>query len=187
MNENLFEARYDVTKKTKLKKFYETNKILIFSTILILIIAIVSVIFYSETKEKKKILLSDKYLSAKIYLENGDKNKVKNILKTIIFANDSTYSTLSLFLILNENLIVDQALFQSNFVSELELLEAVKQLVNTETIWKPHALLLLGDYFASKKEYLKAKEFYMQILFLKNLHKELYNHARSQLIFITND
>jgi len=215
MNENLFEAQYDVTKKSKLKKFYETNKILIFSTILILIIAIVSVIFYSETKEKKKILLSDKYLSAKVYLENGDRNKVKNILRTIIFDNDSTYSTLSLFLILNENLIVDQrelsnlfdhvlknnkfekeienliifkkALFQSNFVNELELLEAVKPLVNTETIWKPHALLLLGDYFASKKEYLKAKEFYMKILSLRNLHKELYNHARSQLIFITND
>jgi len=171
MNENLFEARYDVTKKTKLKKFYETNKILIFSTILILIIATVSAIFYSETKEKKKILLSDKYLSAKVYLENGDRNKVKNILKTIIFANDSTYSTLSLFLILNENLIVDQrelsnlfdhvlknnkfekevknliifkkALFQSNFVSELELLDAVKPLINTETVWKPHACYCL--------------------------------------------
>jgi len=215
MNENLFETQYDVTKKSKLKKFYEVNKILIFSVILILIIAIASVSFYSETKEKKKILLSDNYLAAKVYLENGDRNKVKNILKTIIFANDSTYSTLSLFLILNENLIVDQgelsnlfdhvlennkfekevknliifkkALFQSNFVSELELLEAVKPLINTETVWKPHALLLLGDYFASKKEYLKAKEFYMQILSLKNLHNELYNHARSQLIFITND
>ena len=215
MNENLFETRYDVTKKSKLKKFYEVNKILIFSVILILIIAIASVSFYSETKEKKKILLSDNYLAAKVYLENGDRNKVKNILKTIIFANDSTYSTLSLFLILNENLIVDQgepsnlfdhllennkfekevknliifkkALFQSNFVSELELLDAVKPLINTETVWKPHALLLLGDYFASKKEYLKAKEFYVQILSLKNLHKELYNHARSQLIFITND
>jgi len=215
MNENLFEAQYDVTKKSKLKKFYEVNKILIFSVILILIIAIASVSFYSETKEKKKILLSDNYLAAKVYLENGDRNKVKNILKTIIFANDSTYSTLSLFLILNENLIVDQgelsnlfdhvlennkfekevknliifkkALFQSNFVSELELLDAVKPLINTETVWKPHALLLLGDYFASKKEYLKAKEFYVQILSLKNLHKELYNHARSQLIFITND
>ena len=215
MNENLFETQYDVTKKSKLKKFYEVNKILIFSVILILIIAIASVSFYSETKEKKKILLSDKYLSAKVYLENGDRNKVKNILKTIIIDNDSTYSTLSLFLILNENLIVDQrelsnlfdhvlennkfekeienliifkkALFQSNFVSELELLEAVKPLVNTETIWKPHALLLLGDYFASKKEYLKAKEFYMQILSLKNLHKELYNQARSQLMLIEND
>ena len=215
MNENLFETQYDVTKKSKLKKFYEVNKILIFSVILILIIAIASVSFYSETKEKKKILLSDNYLAAKVYLENGDRNKVKNILKTIIFANDSTYSTLSLFLILNENLIVDQgelsnlfdhvlennkfekevknliifkkALFQSNFVSELELLDAVKPLINTETVWKPHALLLLGDYFTSKKEYLKAKEFYVQILSLKNLHKELYNHARSQLIFITND
>ena len=215
MNENLFETQYDVTKKSKLKKFYEVNKILIFSVILILIIAIASVSFYSETKEKKKIILSDNYLAAKVYLENGDRNKVKNILKTIIFANDSTYSTLSLFLILNENLIVDQgelsnlfdhvlennkfekevknliifkrALFQSNFVSELELLDAVKPLINTETVWKPHALLLLGDYFASKKEYLKAKEFYVQILSLKNLHKELYNHARSQLIFITND
>ena len=215
MNENLFETQYDVTKKSKLKKFYEVNKILIFSVILILIIAIASIIFYSETKEKKKILLSDNYLAAKVYLENGDRNKVKNILKTIIFANDSTYSTLSLFLILNENLIVDQgelsnlfdhvlennkfekevknliifkkALFQSNFVSELELLDAVKPLINTETVWKPHALLLLGDYFASKKEYLKAKEFYVQILSLKNLHKELYNYARSQLIFITND
>jgi predicted negative regulator of RcsB-dependent stress response len=215
MNENLFETQYDVTKKSKLKKFYEVNKILIFSVILILIIAIASVSFYSETKEKKKILLSDNYLAAKVYLENGDRNKVKNILKTIIFANDSTYSTLSLFLILNENLIVDQgelsnlfdhvlennkfekevknliifkkALFQSNFVSELELLDAVKPLINTETIWKPHALLLLGDYFASKKEYLKAKEFYVQILSLKNLHNELYNHARSRLIFITND
>ena len=215
MNENLFETQYDVTKKSKLKKFYEENKILIFSVILILIIAIASVSFYSETKEKKKILLSDNYLAAKVYLENGDRNKVKNILKTIIFANDSTYSTLSLFLILNENLIVDQgelsnlfdhvlennkfekevknliifkkALFQSNFVSELELLDTVKPLISTETVWKPHALLLLGDYFASKKEYLKAKEFYVQILSLKNLHKELYNHARSQLIFITND
>ena len=83
MNENLFETQYDVTKKSKLKKFYEVNKILIFSVILILIIAIASVSFYSETKEKKKILLSDNYLAAKVYLENGDRNKVKDILKTI--------------------------------------------------------------------------------------------------------
>ena len=215
MNENLFEAQYDVTKKSKLKKFYEENKILIFLAVSIIIIAIASVSFYSETKEKKKILLADNYLTAKVYIENGDRNKAKSILKTVIFANNSTYSTLSLFLILNEDLIGDQeelsnlfdhvlennkfekeiknliifkkALFQSNFVSELELLEAVKPLINTDTIWKPHALLLLGDFFASKKEYVKAKEFYMQILSLKNLHKELYNQARSQLIFITHD
>ena len=215
MKENLFEARYDVTKKSKLKKFYESNKILIFSTILVLILAIASVSFYSEFKEKKKTLLADNYIEAKVYLENADKNIAKDILKTIIFANNSTYSTLSLFLILNENLIVDRkelshlfnhvlknnkfekevqnliifkkALFQSNFVSELELLETAKPLINNETLWKPHALLLLGNYFVSKKEYLKAKEFYTQILSLRGLHKELYEQARSQLVFIAND
>ena len=142
--------------------------------------------------------------------------EAKNLLKTIIFAEITTLiQSLSLFLILNQHLIVDQeellnlfnhvlennkfekevknliifkkALFQSNFVSELELLEAVKPLINNETLWKPHALLLLGDYFVSKKEYLKAKEFYVQILSLKGLHKELYEQARSQLVFITND
>ena len=215
MNENLFEAQYDVTKKSKIKKFYESNKILIFLTILIIIIAIAFVSFYSEFKEKKLTLLADNYIEAKVYLENGDRNIANDILKTIIFANNSTYSTLSLFLILNENLIVDRkelshlfnhvlknnkfekevqnliifkkALFQSNFVSELELLEATKPLINNETLWKPHALLLLGNYFVSKKEYLKAKEFYTQILSLKGLHKELYEQARSELVFITND
>ena len=215
MNENLFETQYDVTKKSKLKKFYEVNKILIFSTVLILIIAIASVSFYSETKEKKKILLSDNYLAAKVYLENGDRNKVTNILKTIIFANDSTYSTLSLFLILNENLIIDQGelsnlfdhvlennkfekevknliifkkvLFLSNFVNESELLQAIKPLISAQTLWKPHALLLLGDYYVSKKEYSKAKEFYNSVLSLNNLHNDLYKQAKSQLKLITHD
>ena len=52
MNENLFEAQYDVTKRSKLKKFYETNKILIYSIIAIIVISVPSGIFYSEMKEK---------------------------------------------------------------------------------------------------------------------------------------
>ena len=215
MNENSFEAQYDVTKKSKLKRFYEESKVLIFSAILILVIAIVSIGYYLEIKEKKKILLAENYIEAKVYSENGDRNKAINILKTIIFANDSTYSTLSLFLILDKSLIVEQnellhlfdhvlknnkfekevrnliifkkALFQSNFVSELELLETVNPLINKETLWKPHALLLLGDYFFSKKQYFKAKEFYIRVLSLKDLHKDLYDQATFQLTIIVND
>ena len=62
----------------------------------------------------------------------------------------------------------------------------MKPLLNTETVWKPHALLLLGDYFFSKKEFIKAKEFYTQILYLKNLHEELYKYTKSQLGMINN-
>jgi len=54
-------------------------------------------------------------------------------------------------------------------------------------LWKPHALLLLGDYFISKKEYLKAKEFYIQILSINNLQKNLYDQARLQLSLIRDD
>jgi hypothetical protein len=46
---------------------------------------------------------------------------------------------------------------------------------------------MLGDYFTFKKEYLKAREFYVQVLSLKNLHKEFYNHAQAQLVLIENE
>ena len=209
MAENSFEIQYDVTKKSKIKKFYESNKIFIFSSILILIILFGSLAFFLENKEKKKILLSDNYIQAKFYLENGNESEALNVLKKVIFANDPTYSTLSFFLILNQNLISDnkeisvlydhllennkygkeirnlliykRALFDSNFVIESELLETIKPLLNTDTLWKPHALLLLGDYFMSKGESIKAIEFYQQIFSIKNLRKDFYDQARSQL------
>ena len=215
MTENLFEAQYDVTKKSKLKRFYESNKIFIFSFIFILIIFFGSFSFYLENKEKKKVLLSENYLQAKIFLEKGDKNKAINLLKEVIFANDPTYSSLCLFLIMNQNLITDykelsdlfdhllennkfsrevrnlliykKALLNSNFVNESELLESIRPLLNTETLWKPHGLLLLGDYFVSKGEYIKAIEFYQKIFTIKNLQKDFYNHARSQLAIIANE
>tara|TARA_Y100000590_G_scaffold162089_2_gene185823 strand:+ start:55 stop:702 length:648 start_codon:yes stop_codon:yes gene_type:complete len=212
MSENIFEVQYDLTKKSRIKKFYESNKIFIFSSILIFIISLGSFSFYLKNQESKKVLLSENYIQAKIYLENGKKSEALNTLKKIIFTNDSTYSTLSFFLILNQNLITDnkeilalydhllennnfekevrnlliykKSLFSSNSVSEKEMLETIKPLLNTDTLWKPHALLLLGDYFASKGENIKAKEFYQQILSINNLHKDLYDQAKSQLAII---
>ena len=151
MAENLFETQYDVTKKSKLRRFYESNKILIFSFTFLLIISFGSFSFYLESKENKRIALSENYLQAKIYLESGNKKRAKDTLREVIFANDPTYSTLSLFLIMDQNLITDykevstlfdhllannkfsrevrnlliykKALFNSNFVDESKLLE----------------------------------------------------------------
>jgi len=215
MAEDFFKTQYDITTRSRIKKFYESNKILIFSSILILIILFGSLSFYLENQERKKILLSENYIQAKNYLENGNKNEALNTLKKVIFANDPTYSTLSFFLILNQNLISDykeisalydhllennnfekelrnlliykKSLFSSNSVSETELLETIKPLLNTDTLWKPHALLLLGDYFMSKGENIKAREFYQQILSMNNLHKDLYDQAKSQLVIINHE
>ena len=215
MAENLFETDYDVTKKSKLKKFYESNKIIIFSVILIFIISLGAFNYYLETIKKKKILLSENYFQAKIYLETGYKNEAINLLRELIFANDRTYSTLSFFLMLNQDLISNyeeisslfdhllinnkykgeeknlliykKILFNSNFANETKLLEDSKLLLNTNTLWKPHVLLLLGDYFVSKNENLKATEFYTQILSINNLHKDLYDQAKLKLASISND
>ena len=215
MPENLLEEQYDISKKSKIKKFYESNKIFIFSSILILIILFGSLGYYLENKEKKKILLSESYIQAKFYLENGNKSEALNELKKIIFDNDPTYSTLAFFLLLNQNLISDykeisvlydhllennkfekelrnlliykKALFNSNFVTESELLETVKPLLNSDSFWRPHGLLLLGDYFMSKGENIKAIEFYQQILSINDLHTDLYEQAKSQLIIIANE
>ena len=215
MNEDSIEARYNITKKSKLRRFYESNKILIFSSIFVLAIILISFSVYFENKEKNKILLSENYVQAKIYLANGNKDEAISLLKKVIFANDPTYSTLSFFLILNQNLVTDheklstlfdhllnnnkfekevinlliykKALFNSNFISESKLLSDIQPLLNTETLWKPHALLLMGDYFVAKKEYIKAKEFYTKILSINNLQKDFYDQARYKLFFTGND
>ena len=215
MTQNLFETQYDVTKKSRFKKFYEKNKILIFSSITILIILLGSYSFYLENKENKKIALSEKYIQAKVYLEQENKDEALKTLKELIFADDPTYSTLSFFLLMNQNLVSDnkemsvlfnrvisnnqfsremknllvykKALFSSNFVEESELLESIRPLLNDETVWKPHALFLVGDYFFHKKQFMKAKEFYNQILLLKKINNDLYRQVNSKLMIIPNE
>ena len=215
MNQNLLETQYDVTEKSKFKKFYQNNKILILSSIIFIIVTLSSVTFYLYFKEKKIINLSNSYINAKVYLENNEIDKATNILKEIIFSNNETYSTLAFFIILNENLIQDQkellnifdhilkenkfekeikdllifkkALFESDSIDEVKLLDSLNPLINKDSIWKPHALLLLGDYFSSKNEYLKAKDFYIQTLSLKNLQREFYEYARSRLTLILDE
>ena len=215
MKDNLYQANYDITKKSKLKIFYENNKSLIFLTITIFVILFASLSFNYASKEKKKILLAENYIQAKVYLENGNSTEATNVLKNLILLNDTTYSTLALFLLLNQNLITDntevsslfdhllqnnkfekelknlliykKVLFESNFINEQELLKSINPLLNENDLWKPHALLLLGDYFSSKNENLKAAEFYSQILLIKNLQIDFYNQAQTKLSFIKND
>jgi len=165
---------------------------------------------------KKQISLSESYVEAKIYLEEGKKEEAIKALKAIVLANDPTYSTLSLFLLMNQNLINEtkelsdlfthlldnnkfsggmrnlliykKTVLNSGIHSESELLESLKPLLNKkDTVWKAHALLLLGDYFMNKGENIKAIEFYQKIFDIKNLHADLYNRARSQLTIISNE
>jgi len=215
MNDNFISGQYDVTKKSKLRQFYDGNKKLIFSISFILIIIIASLNIYSYLEEQKKIELSEKYINAKINLENDNKVEAINLLYNIIYSNDSTYSTLSLFEIVDRNvetndekiinlfehvlennkfddeiknlIILKKAIFETNFADEQKMLETIKPLINEDTVWKAHALLLAGNYYFSKGEKIKAKDFFSQILNIENLNKELLDQANHQLRLIIND
>ena len=215
MTNNLFETQYDLTKKSKIRIFYESNKKLIYLLIILLILFLGSFGYYVDSKKEKKILLSEDYIKAKVYLAKDKKGEALNILKKVVLSNDPAYSTLSFFLILNRNLINDheevlnlfdhlltnnkfdkeirhlllykKALYLSDYLNESELLEEVKPLLEENSLWKAHALILLGDYFVSKKENLKAKDFYTQVLSINNLEKDLYDKAISQLKLINYD
>jgi predicted negative regulator of RcsB-dependent stress response len=215
MPENTFEAQYDISKKSKLQVFFKSNKILIISVVSLLTLTLILLSFYSENKKNKRILLGENYIKAKIYLENNEKAQALDTLREIIYSNDATYSTLSLFLIMNQNLVSDKneltslfnhllenikfekdiknliiykkTLLNINSLDESDLLSSLKPLLNSKSIWKPHSLLLLGDYFFEKNEYNKAIEFYQKIFEIKFLNNELYNYARSQLVTISNE
>jgi len=219
MADNTFETQYDLTNKSKLRRFYESNKVSIFSILLFFLILIGSFTFYAEYKEKKKKEVSENYIKARIILDDGNKSDALEEFKKIILEKDSTYSILAFFQIIDNNLIEDSAtkrdelallydyllsniktdkelknllvyknaLFSSNFLSESVLLEFTKPLLNSDSLWKPHTLILLGDYFMSKGEDVKAIEFYQQILSLSDLHKDFYLKAKSQLDTIKND
>ena len=219
MNDDSIEAQYNITKVSrlsKIKKFYEGNKILVFLIVFVILMSVGFYTFYNNIKENKKIELSQKYIQAKIFIENDKKDKATNILKEIIYSNNPVYSTLSLFLIINENLITDNKnelvnLFEhilkknkfdieirnliiykkcvliSDYATESEMLESTKILLKDENLLKPHALMLLGDYFVSKKEYLKAQEFYAKIISNNSYSKNLYDQANLKLTNLQNE
>ena len=215
MKDNSIEAQYDISKKSRLQKFYENNKIFVYSILFILIFLLISTNFYLSRIENKRVLLADNFVQSKILLEKGEKIESLKLLKENVYANDKTYSTLSFYLILNKKLmdnnieileifdhilknnkfenetrnllIYKKLLVSSNFAEESIILEIAKPVLNSENYWKPHALLLIGNYYFSKKQFIKAKDFYLQILIINNLDSYLYNEAKLQFSFIGNE
>ena len=73
-----------------------------------------------------------------------------------------------------KNLIIyKKALYNSDFGTENDLLKILNPIINSDSIWKPHALYLLGEYFLSKNEKQKSKEFFEKILTLENSNSEI--------------
>ena len=193
----------------KIKDFLVNNKKILILIIFVNIFILISYFGIEEFKERKKIKISNQY--KEIIGEYSDKNKevTKKKLINLINKKDSTYSPLSLYFIIDNNLDIDQskinnlfniiiddvslekeiknliiykkALYNAESSNENQLLEILKPVINSKSVWKSHGLYLLAEYFFSKNEKEKAKEFFNKIILLENANRDIVIVSQKRL------
>ena len=197
------------TRNEKIKKFLINNKKTLILTISIFLFSIVSYFLYKEYDENKRLKISDQYNLIITEYSKKDKELTKKALIELIYKKDPTYSPLSSYFIIDNQLVEEisavndlfdviiekttleeeikyliiykKALFNADKIQESKLLEILKPILNSNSVWKSHALYLIAEYFYSKDEKLKSKEFFNQIISLKNANPDLKTQSQKRL------
>ena len=154
----------------------------------ILILIIAAIIWLSSSNKIKETKISDSFINAQILIEKGKKNEAEKILSNIVLEKNSPYSSLSLFLIIENKLIdnkeiiinyfdevinnnsfkeedlnllrLKKAIYISDISMEQEILGLINPIINSNSVWKNHALKFLGDFYNSNGQQQKAKQYY---------------------------
>ena len=197
------------TRNEKIKNFFIKNKNKIISIVVVLIVILCIFFGYGEYSDRQKIKLSDKYNSITIQYSAQKKETAKKGLVEIINEKDATYSPLALYFIIDNNLseqldeinnyfdilinetsleneiknliIYKKALFNVDQADEIQLLEILKPILNSESVWKSHSLYLIAEFFFSKNQKVKSKEFFEQIVSLQNPNSDILNQTKKRL------
>ncbi len=197
------------TRNEKIKNFFIQNKKKIISVLGVIVILLIGYFAFGEYQDRKKIKISDTFNTITINYSESNKEKTAKDLIQIINKKNSTYSPLSLYFIIDNELINEKnkinelfdviiyetsldkeiknlniykkALYNADNINESDLLNILKPLINSESIWKSHALYLMAEYFYSKNEKQKSKEFFNQIISLENANKEIKLESQKRL------
>ena len=197
------------TRNEKIKNFFIKNKKKIIISILVIILAIFGYFIYEDFNKKNKIKLANRYNIVKMNFISGNKSMVANELVSIVHEKNRTYSPLALYFLIDNNIISDKnkinelfdtvinetslekeiknlliykkALFNSDFESENNLLTILKPIINSNSIWKSHALYLMAEYFYFKNEKQKSKDFFEQIITLENVNSKIKRETQKRL------
>ena len=197
------------TRKERIKNFFLNNKKNIIAAVILFLLVLFAFFFYQENEIRNKERLANKYNAIIIEYESGDKSKILNSMKDIIEDKDKTYSPLAFYYLLDNDLIKSnteinkyfdilineigldienknltifkKGLFNSEFANESELLNILNPVIKSESIWKPHALYLMAEYYFAKKEKQKSKEFLEQLVSLENISEKIRLEAQKKL------
>ena len=196
-------------KNYNLKKIFLDNKKIFIYGFTLLLLALFSYFFYSDYKKDIKVKISEKYNLAVINYDKSRPNISIEEMKNIISIKDSTYSPLALYFLLDNNLLINKdetntyfdllinetniddvvknlliykkGLYNSDSANEEELLSIFKPLINSENLWKSHSLYIIAEYFYSKNEKQKAKEFFEKILEMEDSNPQIKIEAQKRL------
>ena len=197
------------TRNERVRNFFVKNKSKIILILLAIIIVLIAAYSFDKYKTNQKIEISNKFNSTT--LMHSDKNKentIKNLVE-IINEKDPAYSPLSLYFIIDKQLISDRAkineyfdilientsldkeinnlviykkaLFNADQAQESDLLNILNPLINSESVWRSHALYLMAEFFYSKDQKQKSKEFFNQIISLENANSDIKLQAEKRL------
>ena len=196
------------TRIEKIKNFFSNNYKKIISGLILILIFLFSYFGYLEYKKRQKAGIAEIY--NQITLKELTTKNVSDIKKLteIIEEKDPVYSALSLYFVIENELVSDKkeinnffdlviksqvenelknliiykkALYNSDIASENELLEIINPILKSESVWKSHALLLMADYFAYNKNLIKSKDFLEEIVDSKIVNNEIRIEAKRRL------
>ena len=197
------------TKKEKYINFLKNNKKALISLLFFFVFIILFYFSYNFYKVGQKDNLAEKYNNTALnYNPNNNSETILN-MKEIILERDKTYSPLALYFLIDNNIVLSNSeineyfdiiindvkltqsnkylniykktLFNADFVTEQELLLMINPVLKEENEWKSHALYLMAEYYFENKQFNKSKEFYNNILSLKNGNQNIKLEAKIRL------
>ena len=197
------------TRNQKIINFFVNNKRKLIILISLIVLTLFTYFGYQEIKERNKIKIANEYNYSKIKFISGDTSNTEKEMIEIIETKDKTYAPLALYFLIDNNItnskqkinnlfdvlikkvkldkeiknlvIYKKALFNSESKNETDLLNILNPIINSDSIWKPHALYLLGEYFFAKNEKQKSKEFFEKILILENNNQKIKLEAQKRI------
>ena len=197
------------TRKERIKNLIINNRKSIISAFIFLILLLFGFFIYQEYKKGNREQLANKYNASIIEYENGNKSNILNSMKEIIEDKDKTYSPLAFYYLLDNDIIISKeeinkyfdilineigldkenknltifkkGLFNSESANENELLDILNPIIKSESIWKPHALYLMAEYYLAKNENQKSKEFLEKLVSLDNISDKIKLEAQKRL------
>ena len=196
------------TRIEKIKNFFTNNYKKFIGSLVSILLLLFSYFGYQEHEKKTKLEIAETYNQITLNdISAKNTNEIEQLVK-IIKKKDPIYSALSLYFIIENDLMNDQkkinnffdlvinsqkekeiknliiykkAMYNAEIISENELLDILNPILKSESVWKSHALLLMADYFENSNNLIKSKNFLEEIVNSELVNNEIRIEAERRL------